>query len=447
MLKRYPNALAGFEKVISINEKWVEPAIVYKAKALKKLGRHDEAQVTLEKLSNVKSLSAGVATLVRSELIELEQIYTVEETALDLFKQGQYEAAENHLRTLDLENLSIEGRSLFALVLMKQNQYSEADVFIQNQLKILSLSPQQKKTFNVLLKRASQRDKTFSSKWLFVDLSYGTTNNVYYDGKSVTPTESPILKGTFGTGLHLNSQNKISQKLNYRYHWEKPTNAAELTTGTHSLQAAIQQEDSSQLYSGSVLFSSQSTNNQASSDKIGINLKSLTSFSQMDAGLDLDFFNTTAKQDSFRFLQGTSYSLKPSIGFWSQSIYGQVYLLAGSERIGNIEYSDGSLLPIAHDVTGMGLQILWRYSGKGFLSTGISSLQRKYKTAALPDSKNRSDNETNYFLKLNYTLYSNLNTYLMADQIQNKSSLGANDYWDKNYDVTIFSTGIIWDAF
>lgn len=206
MLKRYSLAVASFDKVIKLDKTFVVMANVYKAKSLKKLGRNEEAKILLETQLQKATLPSGFKKLALLELQELQSIDSAEDSALEKYREGSFSESESRLNGVGAENLSIDGRILFILTKLKQNNSFETERYIEDQLKSLALTVSQRKVFSDLLRKSKQDDKTYAPKWLFVDVSYGQTSNVYYDGLSISLTASPIVRSTVGGGFHFNSQ-------------------------------------------------------------------------------------------------------------------------------------------------------------------------------------------------------------------------------------------------
>lgn len=447
MLKKYNAAIAGFNKVISLNGNFSDISIIYKAKALKKLGQHEEASGLLEKLDLKPSLTKGIKALLVAEIEELDEISFVEGEALKFYRTGQWSKCESSLVTLDLENLSLNGRLLFGLSLMRQKKYIEADQFLQIQINVLSLPPAQRKIFSDLLKKARQNDKTMSPKWLFFETSYGQTSNVYFDGLSRTALASSVFKSILGAGYHFNSQNKTSQKIGYTLNYEQPKAATELTTYSHTIQGFLNLNESTRDFSASLYFVSQNIDNSLASEKLGSNFKTVYTYDQTDLSLEIDLSKIESKNQSLSVLRGSAFSLRPAFGFWGQTTYGQLYISLGRDQVEDLNYTDGSRLPLGQDYYGLGFSGLWKFSQKGILSMGTSIIQHQFKNLELPDSKTRSDQEINLFLKLNYYVYHDMAVYIIGEQINNRSSLGIEDVWDKNYNVNIITTGFVWDVY
>jgi tetratricopeptide (TPR) repeat protein len=185
MSKQYNAALASFTEVTKLKAKFVDISLVYKAKTLKKLGRHEEANRELVKAKSSLNISAATKALLLTEQATLEEISTVELGSLALYQSAQWREAEEKLRTLDLENLSNNGRILLSLVLLRQKKFIEAEQFIQPLTEAANQSSQQvtNEILGELLKKARQKDISQEPRWLFLDLSYGQTNNVYSQGQ------------------------------------------------------------------------------------------------------------------------------------------------------------------------------------------------------------------------------------------------------------------------
>ncbi|MBK7961836.1 MAG: hypothetical protein IPK04_11960 [Bdellovibrionales bacterium] len=103
MSKQYPAAIASFDQVIKLKAKFVDISFVYKAKALKKLGMHDEAKLELGKAKSTPNISGATKSLLKTEQAALEEISDVELESLALYQTSQWLESEEKLKTLDLE--------------------------------------------------------------------------------------------------------------------------------------------------------------------------------------------------------------------------------------------------------------------------------------------------------------------------------------------------------
>jgi tetratricopeptide (TPR) repeat protein len=450
MSKQYPAAIASFDQVIKLKAKFVDISFVYKAKALKKLGMHDEAKLELGKAKSTPNISGATKSLLKTEQAALEEISDVELESLALYQTSQWLESEEKLKTLDIENLSKNGRILLALALFKQKKIAEAEQFIHSQPQASRQSPwttgQTNELLRELLKKARQKDISQEPRWVFLDLSYGQTSNVYFEGKSGSQISSPLIRSALGAGYHFNSESKESQKIGYTFNLEDTKQAPELATYSHTLQTSAHLDDPSRSLSASLFFSSQALSYSLASEKLGTNLKAIYTFGETETIFSADISKLEPKQESLSYLGGHSFSLRAAYGVWKPTSYGQISLTLGQEQIGDLTFADGSILPMRKDYYGVSLSGVWNFSPKTSVIAGLSLTQHKYKNDEVPDSKKRLDDDTNIFIKVTNSITPTLLLYLTGEQKNNRSSLGANDVWDKNYDVTTISVGVSWDG-
>ncbi|MBL7669749.1 MAG: hypothetical protein JNM39_04630 [Bdellovibrionaceae bacterium] len=450
MSKQYPAAIASFDEVIKLKAKFVDISFVYKAKALKKMGLHDEAKLELVKAKSTPNISGATKSLLKTEQAALEEISDVELESLALYQTSQWRESEEKLKTLDLENLSKNGRILLALALLKQKKNSEAEQFIQSRTPASKhpswTTGQTNELMRELLKKARQKDITLERRWVFLDLSYGQTSNVYFEGKSGSQISSPVIRSAIGAGYHFNSGSKESQKIGYTFNLEDPKEAPELATYSHTLQTSAHLDDPLRSLSASLYFSSQALSYSLASERLGTNLKAIYTLGETETILSADLSKLEPKQESLSYLGGHSFSLRAAYGVWKPTSYGQVSLTLGQEQIGDLTSADGSILPMRKDTYGVGVSGVWNFSPKTSVIAGLSLTQHKYKNDEVPDSKKRMDDDTNIFVKVTHSVKPTFLLYITGEQKNNRSSLGANDVWDKNYDVTTISMGVSWDG-
>lgn len=283
--------------------------------------------------------------------------------------------------------------------------------------------------------------------WVFFDSSYGSTNNAYLEGKSVAPISSPLVKASIGTGYHFNREQSWSEKIAYILSYENPQNASELQTVLHTLEAPLILRKPNYEMNLIPYFQQQIWNNISVGQKLGAALKNSYGDDDFELGLDIDGFSQKSTHANHAYLNGSSYSFRPYFGIWGDSSYVQIYGLSGVDGSQDITYSDGSRLPLQHTYQGLGLRNMWRISTKASFYFHIAYVQKVYTNPALPENKQRADDETSASLKIAYMIFKKFFIYGTGDYISNKSALVLGDVRDKNYDVSTISVGFSWDAF
>jgi tetratricopeptide (TPR) repeat protein len=446
MTKQYEKAILYYRKAVSLNSPLAPAAKLYLAKALKQTGKNDQAFQTLTELLN-SSPTPGISREAASDLKYLEAQQSVEETALAYYQNGQFAEAEEALKKSPASELSSSSQILLALALAKQSKFNDSERVLKNLFKDRSLSAEDRSTVSDLYKKIRRREYRGFPSWLNLDMSYGSTDNAYLDGKSATAISSTVMRGSLGAGYHWNQGPGWSQKMGYILGYENPQKASELQTLLHTLQAPIIYESPPYASSLTPYVQLQNWNNTSVSNKFGGTLKNTYINDTFDVGLDIDYSSQAAANSAFSYLSGTSYSLRPYISWWNAFFYGQFFWLAGNDGTQDITYSDSSRLPLTHTYQGPGLKVSWKNQTNSTLDLNLSALKRTYSQTALPGSKTRADNELATSIKYSYFLTPKFSVYGLVEFMTNTSTLGVGDVRDKNYDTMIANLGLNWEVF
>ncbi len=446
MLKNYSLSIKQFEKVVSLNYLFVAAARLNKSKALKMLGLHEQANKELDWILN-QSSTGGIYSEAISEKNRLEDISNSEIEALKNYQKNEFNSGEMLLKSVDQESLSLDGLTLLGLSLLKQNKYTESEQIFLNLSKNSFLSQEQRHINQELMLRSRKKEANVYPYWLSLDLSSGNTSNAYLDGKSLTPVSSPINRSFIGFGYSFNQEQAFFGKIGYTLNYEEPTKATGLKTLSQTVQGSLAYRSSFLETSVSSYVQTQSWNNIIVSRKLGALAQILYTSDSRESGIDIDLNSLQPSSVDYSYLNGTSYSIKPYFGFWSEQMYLQIFCLFGADGTSDITYSDGSRLPIVNSVFGPGVRLLWKATDKTLALFGVNYLRREYKNIELPGLQKREDQEISGFIKLTYYLFPKFSIYGLGEYTSNSSTLGAAQIMDKNYTLTVISLGFAWEVF
>ncbi len=434
-------AIKVFERVTLMKSPLAPASQLYAAKSFRALGRNREAEKLLQGL-NQQSLPPGL----RAEVIEdLEAISAdvLEDEVLSAYRAGQYEKASELLARGNEKALTAEGALLYSIVLLRQKRSEQARDVLQRLLKSSSLSSERRLLATDLLNRTLQAGPY--PYWVTGEASAGYNSNVFSDGKSISGMASFLLRSNLSAGYHFQQARPLSFQLAYLLNYDDPTMATELRTLSQTIQSPVLLEKLSlriipyhqwQTWAGVPV-----------SQKNGVALKFSQTFEKWDGGFDADCAAMTSLNSGYSYLQGSSFSLKPYLGFWGLSVYLQLNYFYGNDGTQDIVYGDGSLLPLQHSFQGPGLRVIWRPAQNMATFLNLSSIQKSFRTLSLPAAKARSDREFLMSLKHSYWLTPKFSVYGLAEYTANTSTLGSGDVRDKNYEIFALMTGFIWDVF
>lgn len=425
----HAQAVASYDKVVQLRSPLASAAKLYKAKALLKMNQTEGSRKLLAELQS-ESLPAGLRA----------------DFALELYQQEMYAQAERQVKQMP-QPLDSKTQLLLGMILMKENKNSEAEKVLKNAAAAADLPEADKASARDLAATLKASDTSTRTYSLFLDLAAGTTNNAYLEGRSYAPVSSPLMRAGIGASYRFYQSPSWQQKVSYLFDYENPTNAPELNTQNHSLQVPLVYQN--RLFEfGLVPFTQvEIWNGTFAAQKTGVLVRTATLGSASGGGFDLEVFSQRGTSDTYSYLTGSSYSVRPFFSYGAGIWTLQVYWLLGSDGTQDIVYSDGSRLPLQHNYQGPGLRGLWRLTSSSSLLAQMLYLERNYKNNALPEDKHRQDHELNASLKYVYGLSQGWVAYLLAEYNPNKSTLGSDDVRDKNYDNTNLLAGFGWDVF
>ncbi len=425
----YGNAVSSYEKVVQLRSPLAPAAKLYKAKALLKMNQTERARKLLAELQS-QPLPPGLRA----------------DFALELYRQGMYAPAEAQVRQMP-QPLDSTTQLLLGMILMKENKNSEAEKALKSAAAAADLSAADQISVRELVATLKASDISARPYGLFLDLAAGATTNVFLEGRSYAPVSSPLVRGEIGANYRLYQSPSFQQRVSYLFGYENATNAPELNTQNHSLQIPLVYKN--QLFEfGLVPFiQAEIWNGTFAAQKTGALVRTATLGSVWGGGFDLEVYTQRGTNDTYSYLTGSSYSVRPFFSYGASLWTLQVYWLLGSDGTQDIVYSDGSRLPLQHSFQGPGLRGLWRPTLSSSLLAQLLYLERNYKNNALPEDKHRRDHELSASLKYVYGISQGWAVYMLAEYNPNNSTLGSDDVRDKNYENTNFLAGLGWDVF
>ena len=309
------------------------------------------------------------------------------------------------------------------------------------------LTIEQNENLLQLLKRARSAESFEKPYWFILDLALGNTNNVYVDGQSQSLQSSSLVDFSTSMGYQFLKNEKISYSLGYTLNYEYPVEVGVLKFFNHILTTTARFVEQNFSAGVSPSIQVQNWNNIDSIQKNGVSLNMAYQVFTAEFGVDLSFYNKTALDSVYSYVEGSEYLLRPHYDFWSQNLYTQLAIFVGSDLSRDIQYSDGAVLPLNQAYVGVNVKNVWSYDEKNFLQTSFSFNRRNFKNHSQPVDKERVDQELALNLKYSHYILPKLFIYATIDHVGNQSTLGAGDVRDKNYKTSVLSLGINWDVF
>lgn len=446
MLKRYPAAIKYFDHVIKLNAQFTVIAKINKAKSLVALGKSDEALLILDNVTN-EPAPASLHKLATVERANIQEVFAIEESALQKYQQGDLAAAEKILRTVKEELLSNDALILLSMTLLKQNRKKEAEQFLFSQVRTRTVEPEQREAIVGLLKRARRAESFETPYWLNFDVATGMTDNVYVDGSSQSLQPSSLTHVAALGGYQFLKNQKLSYSLGYAFTNESPQAADSPQFANHTVSGGVRFENQKFLFTLMPMLQLQSWNNSPALKKAGLRSTLVFQRTESEVGTEASFYDKAVIDPDYNYLEGGEFLLRPFYGFWTENLYAQFSMSIGSDLSRDIQYSDGSVLPLNQNYFGLNLKTAWSIDRKNILQSGLSIFKRNFKNPAQPSGKERVDQELALALKYSYYILPKLSIYATIDVVSNQSTLGSGDVRDKNYKTNTLSVGLNWDVF
>lgn len=442
MARKYELAAQYFSQVIRLQSPLSAAAKLYRAKALTQMGNRKEAEELLQHLVG-ENPPAGILQEARADLGAFSEKENLESAALTAYQKGQYSAAEQSLRSLGAE-ISPDGRLLLGMSLAKQNKNPQAEGVLKGLLAMPALNEDHRGLARRLLESVRRQQDPY---WLILEASYGSADNVYLEGRSLTPIKSELMRAGLEAGYQFYKGPLWSQKGVYVYNNETPSTVSDLRTQSHSLMFPL-------LYQGSRLgvvldpfFQIRVWDQTSVSEKVGAVLDVAQEWRESSVGLEVRGESQNARTALYNYLSGSSYFVRPYYEWGEKYFSAQIHWLFGFDGTQDIVYTDGSRLPLTQSYQGPGIRLSWSPSRRWDFGLYWSHLRRAYVHVALPGEKKRSDTETEVSLKIAYAVSSEWGVYGLLESVINNSSLGDGEVRDKNYKATTSSVGMNWRVF
>lgn len=446
MLKKYPAAIKYFDHVIKLNAQFTIIAKINKAKALVALGKSDEAMALLDNII-AEPAPEGLRKLAGIERSNIQEVFAIEDNALQKYQQGELEIAESILRATKEELLSNDALILYAIILLKQNKKKEAELLLFRQGRTRPLDTTQRDSLVGLLRRARSTESFEKPYWLSLDVATGMIDNAYVDGSSQTLQASSLTQIATSFGYQFAKNQRLSYSLGYSFTNESLQVADSPQFASHSVTGVVRYEVKKFLYTLTPLLQLQSWNSSPALKKTGFSSSAAYQESDSEYGAEASFYDKAVLDSDYSYLEGGEFLFRPYYGIWTGNFYGQVDLLIGSDLSRDIQYADSSVLPLNQKYLGVNLKTVWSFDKKNFLQSGLSIMQRNYKNRAQPSGKERVDQELAINLKYSHYILPKFFIYATIDLVSNQSTLGTGDVRDKNYRTNALSVGVNWDVF
>lgn len=443
MLGRYKAALKYYDKVISLNTKFVDAAKLYKIKTIMAMGLLSEAEVLIQKYLAELPKPTQIF-LLKAEQDRVAYVRVVSQKILESYKAENYNQVQNLAQQLEPNTISYEAKILQILSLYKLEKYNEARAQALLVKKYFHLNENKKDMVNELLLKTAVKISKEKEINYFAKFESGYSDNIFIDGESVESLTSAIVRAEAYASYLVYESQFWNLKLGYNLFYEYPLEAKELQTLYHNFDLNWMYEQKSFSFNVKPQFQIQNWNNKNEIQKASLEVTADKAQGSTSYGLSLVGSAKKALTASYDYLSGTDYTLSPFVGLLTESAYSEVYLMLGKDGVGDIHYADGSSLPLANNFYGMGVKLNYEVEEQHVFLAQISYINRNFENKAQPSQEKRIDQQIGASLQYAYNFLPSLKFNVTLENVRNKSTLGATEVRDKNYNANYYSIGITW---
>lgn len=438
-------ALKCYRQVIKLKSPLSPAASYYEAKSLNEAGYIQKARTKLQEVLNNPAVPENIKDFADEMLYQITDIDEISDAALDAYNANNLKRTKDLLTSVPRSKLNEEELLLLLLVYTKLNNLEEFQKIKRDLFRLPSISNANRVLVQDLEKRFSDPLMTKRPFTLFLDMSVGQNSNVYVDGDSVDPLSSKEKKiFTGGSYQWMLGENEFLRVL-YTYNRATYDEASILGLYGHSLRATYLKAQNDGTFEFTPYYSTQNWSGDYVSNKYGINTLFSSYIKSGEMGLILDASQRFALVESYDYLNSPAGSMRGFVTWWTDSLVFELSGIAGFDGTKDIEYGDGSILPLSHLYYGPSARLVYKLTSSLHLTTMGAYYFRNYMTASKPNDKKRADQELSFSARLAFYFIPSTSIYLQSEGYINKSTLGENDVRDKNYHININSVGISWD--
>ncbi len=403
-LKDLKAAFQAYERVEKLGSRLSPAATLYKAKALTAQNNREGATAALKKLLASKDIPPNIRDEAKADLARLcldNQFASIAGDsrlkALEFYRAGKYEEA--------IQILEATGTNDSATVLLRE-----------------------------LALQQLNRDRLDrpSRHWLYLEPLLGYSNNIYLSPQD--PIGSAFVRLDIGAGLAIHSNEKSSWTFHLSERMNETLSHGDLKALTGRIVTSIRTEESSFSWLLGAFHDHAYLANEPFESDFGAEARARWRSSRFDLSIDGSFSHPYS-------------GLRIAPGLILDQVYSQIFVAFGRQRPGDLINLDGTRLPLDHNSLTYGLRGLWTWNSRYVLSTQLSHQKREYLEAAQPDLKSRVDNEFMISLRLTHFMGRGFQIFADGSASVNKSTLSADDSFDKSYSAATVQTGFVWDFF
>ncbi len=445
--KDYVSAIYQYQVVRSLRSPLAPFATLFIAKCYRLLGKKADAVRELKSI-NVSNLPPAVLADIQREMslsgeLEKETDDPYLRQAIGVYQAGNYPQALNILsRSTDPMKTGVQ--FLKGLILLKLNRKSEA----RQAFEIVKSNPHSDFSDDAeeFIKQISKGEENFSTIGLTADLAGGFVSNYYGDGYIYSPLSVPTTHLALSPIVRFLQNPSYAAGFRYAFSWDEFITYEQARFFNHGAGLYATYLHGPWFFGLYPKMGYQQIGSDPFVFRPEIKARVERSFGSLDLGISYEYDDTNPQSNAYKYLAGNSQEREIYVSYDFGDIDSTLSVFHNDDNSGDVRYSNGSRLPLAHFETGFGSGITWSLGQLLTIEVHQRYAIRNYKQTDLPKGIGRRDENSSFGLRIGHDLRDNLEVYASSDWVFNRSTLGAGDVLDKNYSQFFILGGVKWDV-
>jgi len=450
--EKYREAFRSYRAVARLQTPLKPAARYYQARCLRWLNRPNRALRILRILLKQR-LPENLTQLIRSEIQQIQESKISEDNAqlaLELYNAGRFREALTSLNQQKLtapeqesDSVTADRELLRALILIRLNEIAQARQTLRRIRQNSTDSAVRSAATNLLLTIQPGRDDQIRD-WWFLESGLGYRKNPYFSAQSEPRVDRGFYRLSGGAGYTHRLTTTQSLRPRVTFFFEDVFDEPNLRTLDTSAAVAWERARDGILLRVSPYFSLSTWNDRASLHSHGMRLGALRTAGQLELGGDFVFAWQRAIDTSLASLSGRTPRLRLFSGISIFPVYLFFEWSLNEDAIGDLVYNNGDTLPLAYWSHGPSVLINWRINPNWSSQSSVSLQLKSYKTPTQPGLEVRKDQTSALRTRLSRHI-ERLSLFLELGAIENSSTLGAEDPFDKNFRSQVVLFGVSYE--
>ncbi|MGE4233480.1 MAG: tol-pal system YbgF family protein [Bacteriovoracia bacterium] len=277
--------------------------------------------------------------------------------------------------------------------------------------------------------------------YLYLDVALGRNDNINSNAKSESNQINAAEQTIVGGGYHFFSNNPLSFKLNYSLYHGEALGIVENRFIAHTVQIPLIASYQGWAFETTPGLRYQFLGNSSYERDQEVKFSLKKSVGNSEYGGSYTVLHRNPGNTDYYYLLGYAHNRSIYWLYGQSNYYFKLSMNDNWENTGD-QYEYYGILPNATHNLGPGVEGTFSLPYNFEFSVYASYLFKKYKNASGYDGIFRQDEMLYADVKIAYKVLSKLKVYVAVNYLKNYSTLDATQVADRNYNQTIFWTGI-----